>query len=268
MIGEGVSLALHRKGDSGYHHFSSVISFSFTRKHDSRMVSAPFLREYNYYDGCFLPVSRSANEVGISVPGTKEHGSVSSPTDHDLSVESNMPGHYAAHYQEGGFPSPHKGKAVEGGFLRSIFRDENIAGFELPKKDSYRASIAGAVSIVPVVVGKTSSVVAKSIVFIADENVAGVNTTAMNSDLQRFDPPCSISVRPEIGNRSRYSHHDIGILELEHPTILAGMGIAQVGSKRNLRCEKASSSRESASAGVSDILINGYPDPLEGRLES
>ena len=50
-----------------------MISISFTRKNDSRVVSAPFLREYIYYGGCFLPVSRSANEAVFSVPFSMEH---------------------------------------------------------------------------------------------------------------------------------------------------------------------------------------------------
>ena len=78
-MGEGVSLSLPRKEVPRDNHLPSVITVSFTREHDSYVVSVPVS-------------SRSANGAGISVLGTREHGSDPFPRDHDLFVESNMSG--------------------------------------------------------------------------------------------------------------------------------------------------------------------------------
>ena len=73
-----------------------MISVSFIRKNDSRVVSAPFLREYIYYGGCFLPVSLSANEAegGSHPKGTEEVARVRASGLRDASshgAEQDMP---------------------------------------------------------------------------------------------------------------------------------------------------------------------------------
>ena len=93
---EGVSLSLPRKGVPGDNHLPSMFSVFFTREHDSCVVFAPLSRDHIYSGGSMLPVFQSANGDRISVPGTREHGSDPFLRDHDLFVESNMPGHKEA----------------------------------------------------------------------------------------------------------------------------------------------------------------------------
>ena len=61
---------------------------------------------------------------------------------------------------------------------------------------------------------------------------SGINTTAMISDLQGFDLSCAVPVRSGIGVRSRSSHLELWVLEIEIPSFHTGTGTDKVGFGR------------------------------------
>ena len=154
-MGEGVSLALNRQGVSGDNHFPSVISVSFTRKHVSRVGYAPFLREYIYYGGCFLLVSRSANEAGIDEVGSVRRNLGYSEAVHAQAsrIDGITPWIRDMGLQGGGLyqkwvsPSPQKGKG-EVFFLPSWIRWVATAGTDLPKKEANRTLSTIVISVI------------------------------------------------------------------------------------------------------------------------